>query len=170
MPVPLLETLVDGHPDVEVDFGLGDFVAREELTQTGGVLLQHIAVVLPAAALREHLRQTSTTKTRHSQTPYLQQSGGSPALASPTSPAQPSPAHPRVQVSHVSGFSIFVGDLDVLVAAGVNHHVPGVAVQAVGPVVVALSKIMMIVHMHSLFCVKKKIKREREVSTSAVIL
>lgn len=56
MPVPLLETLVDGHPDVKVDLGLGDVVAGEELTQTGGVLLQHVAVVLPAAALREHLR------------------------------------------------------------------------------------------------------------------
>lgn len=127
MPIPLLEALVDGHPDVEVDLRLGDVVAGEELTQTGCVLLQHVAVVLPAAALREHLRQTRSTASRQ---------------AKPTSsPASRSPAaHPWVQVSQIASYSIFVGDLDVLVTAGVNHHVPGVAVQAVGPVVVALCK------------------------------
>lgn len=46
--------------------------------------------------------------------------------------------HPRVQISNVSGFSISVGDLHMLVAAGVDHHVPRVAVQTIGPVVVTL--------------------------------
>ncbi len=48
--------------------------------------------------------------------------------------------HPWVQISNVSGFSVFVGDLNMLMAAGVNHHVPRVAVQAIGPVVVTLHK------------------------------
>lgn len=56
MLVPLLEALVDGHPDVEVDLRLGDVVAGKQLTETRGVLLQHVAVVFPATALREHLR------------------------------------------------------------------------------------------------------------------
>lgn len=46
--------------------------------------------------------------------------------------------HPWVQISDFSSFSIFVGDLNMLVAAGVNHHVPRVAIQAIGPVVVTL--------------------------------
>ena len=46
--------------------------------------------------------------------------------------------HPGVEVSDLSRRSVFVRDLDVLVTARVHHHVPGVAVQAVGPVVVAL--------------------------------
>lgn len=46
--------------------------------------------------------------------------------------------HPRVQKSNFPSFSIFVGDLNMLMAAGVNHHVPWVAVQPVGPVVVTL--------------------------------
>lgn len=46
--------------------------------------------------------------------------------------------HPRVQISDVSSLSVFVSDLNMLMAAGVNHHVPRVAVQAVGPVVVTL--------------------------------
>lgn len=48
--------------------------------------------------------------------------------------------HPWVQVSNFSSFSIFVGDLNMLMAAGVNHHVPRVAIQAIGPVVVTLDK------------------------------
>lgn len=48
--------------------------------------------------------------------------------------------HPWVQISNGSSLSIFVGDLNMLMAAGVNHHVPGVAVQAIGPVVVTLHK------------------------------
>lgn len=56
MLVPLLEALVDGHPDVEVDLWFGNVVAGKQLTETRGVLLQHVAVVFPATALREHLR------------------------------------------------------------------------------------------------------------------
>lgn len=56
MLVPLLEALVDGHPDVEVDLRFGDVVAGKQLTETRGILLQHVAVVFPATALREHLR------------------------------------------------------------------------------------------------------------------
>lgn len=48
--------------------------------------------------------------------------------------------HPWVQISNVSSFSIFVGDLNMLMAAGVNHHVPRVAVQAIGPIIVTLHK------------------------------
>lgn len=47
--------------------------------------------------------------------------------------------HPRVEVSHLSRFAVLVCDLDMLVATGVNHHVPRVSVQAVGPVVVTLT-------------------------------
>lgn len=54
--VPLLEAFVDGHPDVKVDFGFRDIVARQELIEARGVLLQHVAVVFPAAALCEHLQ------------------------------------------------------------------------------------------------------------------
>lgn len=50
--------------------------------------------------------------------------------------------HPRVQISNISGLSIFVSDFYVLVGAGVNHHVPRVAVQAVSPVVVTLNNIL----------------------------
>lgn len=53
----MLEAVVDGHPDVKVDLGLGDVVAGQELTEAGGVLLQHVPVVLPPAAVREHLPQ-----------------------------------------------------------------------------------------------------------------
>lgn len=70
MPLPLLETLVDGHPDVEVDLRLGDVVAGEELTQTGSVLLQHVAVVLPSPALSKHLQRTFTTTSRQAKTPF----------------------------------------------------------------------------------------------------
>lgn len=49
-------------------------------------------------------------------------------------------AHPRVEVSDISCFSIFVGDLDMLVGSGVNHHIPGVPIQAIGPVVIALGQ------------------------------
>lgn len=156
MPVPLLETLVDGHPDVEVDLRLGDVVAGEELTQTGGVLLQHVAVVLPAPALREHLRQRRTTRSCQA----------TPLQVSPAASHSPA-AYPWVQVSHIATYSIFVGDLDVLVTAGVNHHVPGVAVQAVGPVVVALSKIGSLLICTQIVLCRK---REREESTQAVIL
>jgi hypothetical protein len=40
-------------------------------------------------------------------------------------------AHPRVEVSNLSCFSILVGDLDMLVGARVNHHIPGVPIQAI---------------------------------------
>lgn len=48
--------------------------------------------------------------------------------------------HARVQVSDLSSLSIFVSDFDVLVGPRVNHHVPGVPVQPVSPVVVALRR------------------------------
>uniref|UniRef100_A0A8C3CI54 S-adenosylmethionine synthase n=3 Tax=Neognathae TaxID=8825 RepID=A0A8C3CI54_CAIMO len=54
-PPPLLEALVDGDPDVEVELGLGDVVARQDGAEARRVLLQHVRVVLPAPALREHL-------------------------------------------------------------------------------------------------------------------
>lgn len=57
---PLLETVIDGHPDVKVDFRIGDVVAVQELIEAGGVLFQHVAVVLPATALCEHLRHTDS--------------------------------------------------------------------------------------------------------------
>lgn len=47
-------------------------------------------------------------------------------------------SHPRVQISNFPSFPIFVGDLDVLMGAGVDHHVPGVAIQTIGPVIVTL--------------------------------
>ena len=62
--------------------------------------------------------------------------------------------HPGVEVPDLSRGSVPVRDLDVLVTARVHHHVPGVAVQAVGPVVVALGtgralfKTCTIVSMH----------------------
>lgn len=52
----MLEALVDGHPDVKVDFRLGDVVAGQELTEARGVLLQHVSVVFPPTAVSEHLR------------------------------------------------------------------------------------------------------------------
>lgn len=57
---PLLETVIDGHPDVKVDFRIRDVVAGQELIEAGGVLLQHVSVVLPAAALCEHLCHTDS--------------------------------------------------------------------------------------------------------------
>lgn len=54
---PLLEAVVDGHPDVKIDFGLGDVVAGQEVAEAGGVLLQHVPVVFPSAAVSEHLQQ-----------------------------------------------------------------------------------------------------------------
>lgn len=54
---PLLEALVDGHPDVKVDFGLGDVVAGQELAEARGVLLQHVSMVFPSTAVSEHLQQ-----------------------------------------------------------------------------------------------------------------
>lgn len=96
MPVPLLETLIDGHPDVEVDLGLGDVVAGEQLTQAAGVLLQHVAVVLPAAALREHLQRAPRRPVKpksFSQTDAHPPSAAqslTPGLRYPTSPVFPS--------------------------------------------------------------------------------
>lgn len=55
---PLLEAFIDGHPDVKVDFRFRDVIAGQELTEARGVLLQHVAVVLPASALCEHLQHT----------------------------------------------------------------------------------------------------------------
>ena len=37
-------------------------------------------------------------------------------------------SHPRVEVAQFTGAAITVGDLHVLVGAGVHHHVPRVAV------------------------------------------
>lgn len=54
--IPLLKAFIDRHPDVKVNFRIGDVVARQEVTQAGGVLLQHVAVVLPATAVCEHLQ------------------------------------------------------------------------------------------------------------------
>lgn len=48
--------------------------------------------------------------------------------------------HPWVQISNFTSFPIFVGDLNMLMTAGMNHHVPWVAVQTIGPVVVTLDK------------------------------
>lgn len=57
---PLLETVIDGHPDVKVDFRIRDVVAGQEVIEAGGVLFQHVSVVLPATALCEHLRNTGS--------------------------------------------------------------------------------------------------------------
>lgn len=56
--------------------------------------------------------------------------------------------HPWVQIADFSSFSIFVRDLHMLMAAGVNHHIPRVAIQAIGPVVVTLdsNKILGLFH------------------------
>lgn len=61
-PAPLLEAVVDGHPDVKVDFRLGDVVAGQELTEARGVLLQHVPVVFPSAAVSEHLQQRRSSR------------------------------------------------------------------------------------------------------------
>lgn len=53
----MLEAVVDGHPDVKVELRLGDVVAGQELAEAGGVLLQHVPVVFPSAAVSEHLQQ-----------------------------------------------------------------------------------------------------------------
>lgn len=121
---PLLEAVVDGHPDVKVELRLGDVVAGQQLAEAGGVLLQHVPVVLPSAAVREHLQQRP---------PSLKiQVRLSPGLQTLT--------HARVQISNISSFSILVSDFNVLVGPRVNHHVPGVPVQPVSPVVVALQR------------------------------
>lgn len=46
--------------------------------------------------------------------------------------------HSRVQISNLACYAISVGDLDMLMWARVNHHVPWVAIQSIGPVIVAL--------------------------------
>lgn len=46
--------------------------------------------------------------------------------------------HSRVQVSNVACYAISVGDLDMLMWARVNHHVPWVAIQPICPVIIAL--------------------------------
>lgn len=120
----MLEALVDGHPDVKVDFRLGDVVAGQELTEAGGVLLQHVSVVFPPTAVSEHLRQgRELLKMQVDSQQRLQKL-----------------THPRVQISNVSGFSILVSDFNMLVGAGMNHHVPGVPIQSISPVIVALQR------------------------------
>lgn len=54
--IPLLETFIDGHPDVKVDFRIRDIIARQQLIEARGVLLQHVPMVLPAPTLCEHLQ------------------------------------------------------------------------------------------------------------------
>lgn len=49
-------------------------------------------------------------------------------------------SHPRVKVAQLSSEAITVGDLYMLVGAGVHHHVPGIAVQPICPVVVTLGR------------------------------
>ena len=44
----------------------------------------------------------------------------------------------RVEEAHVAHVLVHVGDADVLRAPRVDHHVPGVTVEPVRPVVVAL--------------------------------
>lgn len=125
---PLLEALVDGDPDVEVELWLGDVVARQDGAEARRVLLQHVRVVLPAPALREHLLGDPPPKKKSLSAPPH------PPFYLPPDPA----AHPRLEVAHLPGEPVAVRDLDVLVEARVHHHVPRVAVQPVGPVVVAL--------------------------------
>lgn len=120
----MLEALVDGHPDVKVDFGLGNVVAGQQRTEARGVLLQHVSVVFPPTAVGEHLRQgRELLKIQADSHQRLQKW-----------------THPRVQISNVSSFSILVSDFNMLVGAGMNHHVPGVPVQSIGPVIVALHR------------------------------
>lgn len=49
-------------------------------------------------------------------------------------------SHPRVKVAKLACEAIAVGDLYMLVGARVYHHVPGIAVQPVCPVVVTLGR------------------------------
>lgn len=49
-------------------------------------------------------------------------------------------SHPRVKVAKLASEAITVGDLYMLVGAGVYHHVPGIAVQPICPVVVTLGR------------------------------
>lgn len=120
----MLEALVDGHPDVKVDFRLGDVVAGQELTEARGVLLQHVSVVFPPAAVSEHLRRGRES--------LKIQVGCQQRLQKLT--------HPRVQIANVSSFSILVRDFNMLVGAGMHHHVPGVPIQSISPVIVALQR------------------------------
>lgn len=53
----MLEAFIDGHPDVKVDFRIGDVITRQVLMEACSILLQHVSVVLPATALCEHLQQ-----------------------------------------------------------------------------------------------------------------
>lgn len=120
----MLEALVDGHPDVKVDFRLRDVVAGQELTEARGVLLQHVSVVFPPTAVSEHLRRgRQLLKIQVDSQQRLQKL-----------------THPRVQISNVSSFSILVSDFNMLVAAGMHHHVPGVPIQSISPVIVALQR------------------------------
>ena len=54
--VPLLEAFIDGHPDVKVNLWIRDVVVRQVAAQAGGILLQHVPMVLPPPTLSEHLQ------------------------------------------------------------------------------------------------------------------
>lgn len=47
---------------------------------------------------------------------------------------------PRVKVAQLAREAVAVGDLYVLVGAGVHHHVPGIAIQPICPVIVTLGQ------------------------------
>lgn len=49
-------------------------------------------------------------------------------------------SHPRVKVAQLASVAITVGDLHVLVRTGVHHHVPGIAIQPICPIVIALRR------------------------------
>lgn len=55
---PLLEAIIDGHPDIKVDLGLSDIVLGKQVAQASGILLQHVCVILPSPALCKYLPQT----------------------------------------------------------------------------------------------------------------
>lgn len=49
-------------------------------------------------------------------------------------------SHPWVKVAQLASDAVTVGDLYVLVGARVHHHVPGIAVKPIRPVVVTLGR------------------------------
>ena len=65
--IPLLEAVVHGLPDVEVQLDAGDVVGAEVAGETLGVLLQHVGVAAPPVRLRQGLHDTGNISvTTHS--------------------------------------------------------------------------------------------------------
>lgn len=68
---PLLEAVIDGHPNIKVDLGLSNIVLGKQAAQASGILLQHVCMILPSPALCEYLSQTPILVPPHRTTSWM---------------------------------------------------------------------------------------------------